>query len=218
MLGRLRHAGTMGVHLKAYDSVFAAKACLGNYIQFWPGCSEGFNHLVRLKNFSWQQLICVSNLWMNRRYGSAHECKSRWRTFLLPVASIATSAIRPSKAGSSGPVIVAPTKNGSNGWMVPAGYILGSRGRLMMTAFAERRARNERRSLDIGPPNGWLDRRRKVERRLTAAEETELSPDEFAKYFGVSTKIATNTDHQIELAAEVFDRVCSKRLNFSSPD
>jgi hypothetical protein len=87
-----------------------------------------------------------------------------------------------------------------------------------MTAFAERRARNERRLLDIGPPNGWLDRRKKVERRLSAPEETELSPDEFVKYFGTSTKIATNIDHQIELAAEVFDRVRSKRPNFSSPD
>lgn len=76
-----------------------------------------------------------------------------------------------------------------------------------MTAVVERRARNERRLLDFGPPNGWLERRRHVERRLSASEEAELSPDEFVKYFGASTKIATNTDHQIELAAEVFDRV-----------
>ena len=71
----------------------------------------------------------------------------------------------------------------------------------------ERRNRGERRVLDVGPPNGWLERRKRVERRLSAAEEAQLTPEEFVKYFGATAKISTNTDNQLDQAAEVFDRV-----------
>jgi hypothetical protein len=71
----------------------------------------------------------------------------------------------------------------------------------------ERRAKADRRALDIGPPNGWHERRKHVERRLSAAEEAELTPEEFVAYFGATAKVATNVDHQLDLAAEVLDRV-----------
>lgn len=46
-----------------------------------------------------------------------------------------------------------------------------------MKEIEEHRAGEERRLFDLGPPNGWFDRRRRVDRRTTSAEETELTPD-----------------------------------------
>lgn len=54
----------------------------------------------------------------------------------------------------------------------------------------ERRIPGDRRKQDIGPPSGLADRRRQAERRLPAAEETELSADEFARYFGAIAGMA----------------------------
>jgi|GEM_PF-5619677 len=54
----------------------------------------------------------------------------------------------------------------------------------------ERRTLDDRRQRDIGPPDGLADRRRQAERRLPAAEETELSADEFARYFGAIARMA----------------------------
>lgn len=71
---------------------------------------------------------------------------------------------------------------------------------------SERRARRDRRQHDSGPPKEWRDRRRHTERRLPAAEETEISADDFAMYFGSGTKIANNNDHLLDQASEVFDR------------
>jgi hypothetical protein len=70
----------------------------------------------------------------------------------------------------------------------------------------ERRARPERRGRDVGPPSGCFDRRRTVERRLPETAEAELSADDFAKFFGSVNKATGNTD-QLDLAAEVFERV-----------
>jgi hypothetical protein len=53
----------------------------------------------------------------------------------------------------------------------------------------DRRSGLDRRKRDSGPPNGWADRRKQAERRLPAAEETELSADEFAKLFGTTGKV-----------------------------
>jgi hypothetical protein len=46
-----------------------------------------------------------------------------------------------------------------------------------MKEIEERRECDERRLFDLGPPNGWFDRRRKVDRRTTSAEEVELLPE-----------------------------------------
>jgi len=42
----------------------------------------------------------------------------------------------------------------------------------------------DRREEDIGPPAGWRDRRRHVERRIPETQEIEVSEDEWATYFG----------------------------------
>lgn len=42
-----------------------------------------------------------------------------------------------------------------------------------------RRKSDERRQLDSGPPAGWKERRRAVERRLPGVEEVEMSENEF---------------------------------------
>jgi hypothetical protein len=41
----------------------------------------------------------------------------------------------------------------------------------------------DRREEDIGPPAGWRDRRRHVERRIPQTEEVEVSDEEWATYF-----------------------------------
>jgi hypothetical protein len=58
-----------------------------------------------------------------------------------------------------------------------------------MSVNDERRSGIDRRKRDIGPPTGWADRRKQAERRLPAAEETEMSADEFAKLFGATAKV-----------------------------
>lgn len=71
----------------------------------------------------------------------------------------------------------------------------------------ERRARGDRRQRDVGPPEGWGERRRQTERRLPAAEETEMSADEFARLFGAAIATATTTDdHLLDQAADVLSR------------
>ena len=76
-----------------------------------------------------------------------------------------------------------------------------------MSASVDRRSRKDRRALDLGPPKGWLERRKSVERRLPSAQEAEISADEFAQYFG-SARISANTnDAMLDLAADVFSRV-----------
>lgn len=50
--------------------------------------------------------------------------------------------------------------------------------------MTERRVKTERRKEDIGPPKGCFERRKRPDRRLPVAEETQLSADEFARLFG----------------------------------
>ncbi|MBS1144304.1 MAG: hypothetical protein H6R14_1710 [Proteobacteria bacterium] len=71
----------------------------------------------------------------------------------------------------------------------------------------ERRGRPERRRRDVGPPKGCIERRRSVERRLPEAAEAELSPDEFAQFFGaIKIKKAPENHELLEKAADIFDR------------
>ena len=77
------------------------------------------------------------------------------------------------------------------------------------TEFKERQP--DRRQDELGPPPGWAERRRRVERRLPTTEETEVSDADWALFFGA--KGAAQPDHNIvtfDLAAEVFDRVRDK--------
>lgn len=76
-----------------------------------------------------------------------------------------------------------------------------------MSATKERRTRTDRRVVDMGPPPGWSERRKTAERRLPTAEEAALSADDFARYFGSAQLQPNNNDYQLDLAAEVLDRV-----------
>lgn len=44
-----------------------------------------------------------------------------------------------------------------------------------MKKLSNKRKSNDRRNLETGPPNGWRDRRRGVERRLPLVEEISFS-------------------------------------------
>lgn len=48
----------------------------------------------------------------------------------------------------------------------------------------QRGTKIDRREEDIGPPSGWRDRRRHVERRIPETREIEVSDDEWSSYFG----------------------------------
>jgi len=48
----------------------------------------------------------------------------------------------------------------------------------------QKRKEADRREADIGPPKACFERRKKPERRLSIAEEAELSDEEFAALFG----------------------------------
>lgn len=71
----------------------------------------------------------------------------------------------------------------------------------------ERRIRSERRQFDFGPPGNCAERRKRTERRLPVAEETEISAADFAAYFGTAAKAPTADDYLLDQAAEVLDRV-----------
>lgn len=71
----------------------------------------------------------------------------------------------------------------------------------------ERRTPSDRRQHDSGPPKGCFERRKHAERRLPAAEEADISADDFAKYFGSPTKISNTNDYLLDQAAAVLDRV-----------
>lgn len=70
----------------------------------------------------------------------------------------------------------------------------------------ERRTRSERRQFDFGPPSNCLERRKRTERRLPVAEETEISAADFAAYFGSAVKASAANDHLLDQAAEILDR------------
>ena len=53
-----------------------------------------------------------------------------------------------------------------------------------MNSEDKRRPLEDRRIEDVGPPDGWRDRRRHVERRMPKAEEVAVSDDEWEAYFG----------------------------------
>ena len=74
------------------------------------------------------------------------------------------------------------------------------------TKYRERQA--ERRQLEAGPPSGWAERRRRVERRLPIAGEAEVSAEEWEKFFGAAGGAMPDRNViTFDEAAEVFDRV-----------
>ncbi len=75
----------------------------------------------------------------------------------------------------------------------------------------ERRGGADRRKRDVGPPKGWTERRRTVERRIPEIELVEISDTDWAKYFAGAKPVATREFQEpqtvVETAAEVLDRV-----------
>lgn len=69
----------------------------------------------------------------------------------------------------------------------------------------DRRARVDRRLRDVGPPGGCFERRRRAERRLGYAEDTALSDEEFASYFGSVARDSSQSS-QFDEASEVLAR------------
>ncbi|QKV58079.1 MAG: hypothetical protein HT580_13495 [Dechloromonas sp.] len=52
-----------------------------------------------------------------------------------------------------------------------------------MNRADKRNGCEDRRVEDIGPPKGWQDRRKRVERRIPETVEIEVSEAEWAAYF-----------------------------------
>ena len=76
-----------------------------------------------------------------------------------------------------------------------------------MNTDERRSKRIDRRQRDMGPPCKCAERRKHAERRLPMAEETQISIDEFEQYFGSTGKSSNVSNHFLDQAAEVFDRV-----------
>jgi hypothetical protein len=74
-----------------------------------------------------------------------------------------------------------------------------------MNKANKRGPHEDRRIKDAGPPDGWRDRRRQVERRIPAAEEVEMSAEDWETYFVKPAKKTTQQEH--EAAADVLGRV-----------
>ena len=67
----------------------------------------------------------------------------------------------------------------------------------------ERRLANDRRNQDQGPPQGWNERRRSVERRLPEVAEDVVSHEVWEEYFaGYVAKLAAKAEEVQALAAE----------------
>ena len=74
-----------------------------------------------------------------------------------------------------------------------------------MKRIDKRGPHEDRRIEDIGPPEGWRDRRKRVERRIPSTEVVEVSDAEWAEYFANPAKKAAEDEHGA--AADILDRV-----------
>ena len=73
-----------------------------------------------------------------------------------------------------------------------------------MNRVDKRRAHSDRRVDDIGPPSGWLDRRKRVERRIPETLEIEVSEADWALYFTSRSEKTVTIEH---IGTDIFDRV-----------
>lgn len=74
----------------------------------------------------------------------------------------------------------------------------------------ERRLGGERRRQDSGPPAGWRERRRSVERRQPDVGLVQVSDSDWEKYFGRragTAAVPTAGGDPFEISSTVFDRV-----------
>ncbi|MER2539515.1 MAG: hypothetical protein ABTQ26_09760 [Azonexus sp.] len=75
-----------------------------------------------------------------------------------------------------------------------------------MPQTADRRARDDQRLVDRGPPSGCCERRRRAERRLPSIEESTISDAEWESLFGSHLRDQTASNPLLDHAAEIFDR------------
>ncbi|MBP5996646.1 MAG: hypothetical protein KA535_01730 [Azonexus sp.] len=73
-----------------------------------------------------------------------------------------------------------------------------------MNRVDKRSACGDRRVDDIGPPSGWQDRRKRVERRIPETVEIEVSEAEWALYFTSRVSQTTTTE---QVVTDIFDKV-----------
>lgn len=80
-----------------------------------------------------------------------------------------------------------------------------------MNRVDRRSSCSDRRIEDIGPPSGWKDRRRHVERRIPETLEIEVTEAEWVLFFESRTtaEAPPETTAQQEVAANIFDRARS---------
>lgn len=68
-----------------------------------------------------------------------------------------------------------------------------------------RRQRHDRRQADQGPPSGWNDRRRSVERRLPEVQEDFVSYEVWSEYFSrYVANLTGSTQSKIAAAKAAF--------------
>lgn len=73
-----------------------------------------------------------------------------------------------------------------------------------MNTTDKRGPSEDRRLEDVGPPDGWRERRKHVERRIPTALEVEVSAEDWEAYFVKPLKAKAH--HEQEAAGDVFER------------
>lgn len=74
-----------------------------------------------------------------------------------------------------------------------------------MNTKERRLTAGDRRTIDLGPPKGWQERRRHAERRMPETVEIEISESEWQAWFARRpAKVAPPARH--EQAADIFAR------------
>ena len=76
-----------------------------------------------------------------------------------------------------------------------------------MNSKDKRALQEDRRIEDVGPPTGWRDRRKGVERRIPVTEEVDVTDSQWARYFGPHSFDAAEDDQAPDDAEGAFDRV-----------
>lgn len=74
----------------------------------------------------------------------------------------------------------------------------------VMNTTDKRGPSEDRRLEDLGPPVGWRERRKHVERRIPTALEVEVSAEDWEAYFVKPLKAKAHHEH--EAAGDVFER------------
>jgi hypothetical protein len=71
----------------------------------------------------------------------------------------------------------------------------------------KRALQEDRRGADVGPPKGWRDRRKGVERRIPVTEEVDVTDSQWATYFGPRSDEAADNEQPPDDAESAFDGV-----------